>query len=136
MSLEDEVNLEPHELPTGSLPIWIERWPNLTDVMVLEKIKSDYSKDMSVTVHKLVPIDDDKLAREENNSEVAEWCRAHGWKFEIDSNVQGTEDECVVILTRPLYQLYPEYISRARNLLIIVTSLRVYPRQTPEDIVG
>ena len=51
------------------------------------------------------------------------WCKNNGWKFVNDSNVQGTEDECIVILTRPLYLLYPEYLSRAQSLLIIITTI-------------
>ena len=54
---------------------------------------------------------------------MMEWCKINGWKFVNDSNVQGTEDECIVILARPLYLLYPEYLSRARNLLIIITTI-------------
>ena len=40
----------------------------------------------------------------------------------IVSNVQGTEDECVVMMTRSTNAIYPEYFSRARNLLIIITT--------------
>ena len=39
------------------------------------------------------------------------------------ANAQGTEDECVVLFQRPMSLIFPEYMSRARNLLIIVTTL-------------
>ena len=58
------------------------------------------------------------------------WCKANGWNFITDSNIQGTEDECIVILTRPKYLIYPEYFSRARNVLVIVTTCENF---IPED---
>ena len=38
-------------------------------------------------------------------------------------NAQGTEHECVVLFQRPMSYIYPEFMSRARNVLIIVTTL-------------
>ena len=107
-------------LPSGSIPIWIDRWANVTDIEILEKIKHEYAKEKSVTVHSIWQLWEDKT---DSTAEIEKWCKAHGWTFLTDSNVQGTEDECVVILTRPMYALFPEYFSRARNLLIIVTTI-------------
>ena len=77
-----------------------------------------------ILVHSLMPYT--KVGKSdiaEDELKVIEWCKYNGWKYVNDSNVQGTEDECIVILTRPLYLLYPEYLSRARNLLIIITTI-------------
>ena len=71
---------------------------------------------------KAIDWDAQKSNVSENEIEVIQWCKTNGWKYINDSNIQGTEDECVVILTRPIYRMFPEYISRARNLLVIVTT--------------
>ena len=121
LSFNEEITVtDERMLPSGSIPIWIDRWANVTDIEILEKIKHEYAKEKSVTVHSIWQLWEDKT---DSTAEIEKWCKAHGWTFLTDSNVQGTEDECVVILTRPMYALFPEYFSRARNLLIIVTTI-------------
>ena len=57
------------------------------------------------------------------SSEIGEWCRSHGWRTITDVNAKGTEDQCFILFRRPMTPIYPEYIGRAKNLIIIVTTL-------------
>ena len=53
--------------------------------------------------------------------EVTTWCADKGWSVYMDYSreyVQGTEHQCFVIMGG---DLYAEYISRGRNMLVYVT---------------
>ena len=58
------------------------------------------------------------------SGEIGEWCRTHGWKTMTDVNAKGTEDQCFILFRRPMAPIYPEYIGRAKNLIIIVTTMQ------------
>ena len=56
---------------------------------------------------------------------IGEWCTSHGWRMVGDHDLQGTEDQCVVIFRRYAAlsaMIYPEHLGRAKNQLIIVTT--------------
>ena len=48
---------------------------------------------------------------------AAVWCEERGWKYHHAENIYGCEAQCVVLLD---CDLSAEYITRARNMLIIV----------------
>ena len=91
----------------------------MTDLEVLEIIRRDYTANYSVTLTSVFPF----LDGVGGMSGIKEWCRKHDWKTTTDANAQGTEDQCFVLLKRPMSPIFPEYMSRAKNLLIIVTTL-------------
>ena len=50
LSIFDEKDVEnPNLLPPGNLPIWINRWANLSSIDILKVIKLEYATDLSVT---------------------------------------------------------------------------------------
>ena len=49
---------------------------------------------------------------------AAEFCQEKGWKYRDYWDMQGCEDECVIVMDC----LYPESISRPHNLLVVVTT--------------
>ena len=48
---------------------------------------------------------------------AAAWCEERGWKYHPALGIYGCEAQCVVLLD---CLLEPEYLTRARNMLIIV----------------
>ena len=51
----------------------------------------------------------------------ADWCRRRGWQLCEPNDIYGCEARCVVLLD---CLLYPEFITRAINTLVIVTNNR------------
>ena len=58
------------------------------------------------------------------SGELGEWCRTHGWRTMTNVNAKGSEDQCFILFSRPLTPIYPEYMGRAKNLIIIVTTIQ------------
>ena len=54
----------------------------------------------------------------DRNEEIAEWCSENSQKYLESGNINGYEDAACVLLD---CDLTPELITRARNLLVIVT---------------
>ena len=102
-------------VPSGRLPVWIERTDVVEDVEVLEKIKEEHViQDETVTViHEHHPA----------SKAVSDWCEKYGWRYLSSGSISGIEDQCVVVID---YEPSFEEISRARNLLVIVTTCGRY----------
>ena len=133
LDLQDEIILDGNEqlLPVGQVPIWIERAPNISDIDVLQQIENEYVQGRSVTLIFNWQIMQSKIRYykerpSDREAIVIKWCKDHtNWKYVINTNVQGMEDECVVIITRPLFNILSlelECLTRARSLLVIVTT--------------
>ena len=103
-------------LPPGRLSVWVERSQGVTDDQVLNFIKENYlggaNLRLSVTV----------LQSGANPSATAEqWCGERKWRHLADTtSIVGSEDQCIVLLDPET--TVPEFISRGRNLLVIVTT--------------
>ena len=52
----------------------------------------------------------------EPSEEVRGWCEGRGWRCVEDISIDGSEDDCIVTMGG----VAPEYISRARKLLVVV----------------
>ena len=90
-------------------------------------LKDKYVGDHSVTLTSIFPLMEMpaiiKKGTVHEVRQIGEWCEAHGWKVMTQANAQGTEHECVVLFQRPMSHIFPEFMSRARNVLVIVTTL-------------
>ena len=125
ITMQNDLGLPPDNLPKGQAPIWIKppkkatrldmleqvaRIPeiqNCPDVMVLMYLgKNDRTTDWC---------DQDTATRAES------WCRERGWKLYEPNSVYGCEAKVVVLLD---CLVYPEFITRGINLLVIVTNNR------------
>ena len=109
----NDKSLDPNLLPTGRLPIWIQRSPQVPDRTILELIKKEYMSDKE---HATI------LSYKENESEIeeiAQWCDQNGCRYITDKYPWGIEDQVVVIFNS---SPGPEALSRARNCLIMVTT--------------
>ena len=53
----------------------------------------------------------------QRDERAAAWCEERGWKYHHGTSIYGCEAQCVVLLD---CYLYPEWITRARNFLIII----------------
>ena len=51
--------------------------------------------------------------------DAAAWCKERGWQYHFAAIIFGCEAQCVVLLDCPLNT---EYLTRARNMLIIVNN--------------
>ena len=125
ISLKDEKLADESMLPKGNVPMWIEVSKNVSDKEVLDFISSKYTLGMSVTLTFFFPTNfsNSEKTPDKKTHELGKTCKAHGWSSITDKNAQGTEDECFIIFRRPWYPVYPENMARARQLLIIVTTV-------------
>ena len=99
-------------LPPGGLPVWVERVREVTDDQVLDFINENLLDEIEGgTV----------LYQQGNPSGAGErWCTTNsGWRYVEGPKIVGSEDRCVVLMDAGLA---PEFISRGRNLLVIVTT--------------
>ena len=55
----------------------------------------------------------------DRDERAAAWCEERGWKYYLNRRIYGCEAQCVVLLDCPLYT---EYLTRARNMLIILNN--------------
>ena len=100
-------------LPPGQLPVWVERSWEVTDSQVFDFIKEKHLADAKLSVTVLHHYYDPSANAEE-------WCGEHGWRFLEEHKINGSEDQVVVIMDG--LPMLPEYISRARNLQVIVST--------------
>ena len=98
-------------LPRGRLPLWIQRSGEESDVAMLQLVKEDYIQAETVTV---------LHAKNRPSEEARAWCEGQGWGYVDQAMIYGSEAQCVVLLGA---QVYPETVSRGRNLLVVVTTL-------------
>ena len=104
------------ELPSGDKPVWIQKGREITDHCVLQDIKDNYTLGFGVTLL----YHDDCIQSNERLEFISEWCQDNNWKLFEAKTVAGCEDEFVITYDFPPG---PEHISRARNGLIMVTTL-------------
>ena len=112
--MDDEVTLPADQLPPGTTPLWYDAPKGYPKRAILEKIsESEEISGLSVTVIYTYPKDRDEGA--------AEFCQEKGWNYRDLEDMQGCEDECIIVM----HCLTAESISRPHNLLVLVT--------TPDD---
>ena len=104
----DHQELADDQLPAGHTPVWIEPPLDATQVQMLERVETMVEEYQDVMV---LCYERDEVA--------AAWCEERGWQYHLADNIYGCEAQCVVLL---YCSLYTELLTRARNMLIIVTS--------------
>ena len=107
--MKDDVPLEAKDLPGGFTPIWVVVPEGTTHKDILEKL-SELREigNRSVTV----------LHKDDRSDGAANYCDQHNWNYRDLCQMWGCEDEVIIAINA----LYPEAISRAHNLLVVVTS--------------
>ena len=113
ISLDKDLEVAPALLPDGHLPLWVECLRNTSEVAALEFVATlpQLQQYTSVTV----------IQDSYTDTAVRVWCRNSGWRCYDQEKIYGTEDQVCVLLD---CSLRPEHLSRAVNLLIIVTTYR------------
>ena len=106
LSTAADQELSDDQLPAGHTPVWIEPPRGATQVQMLERVETMAGQYQDVMV---LYSDRDKRA--------ATWCKERGWKYYNADIIYGCEAQCVVLLD---CLLFPEWITRARNMLIII----------------
>ena len=103
-------------LPKGVCPIWLKVDEKVSTQDVLQHLDDKYVKfhGNKTILYERVGFEKRWLFKDMN-----EWFAKHEWKCFDSMNYTGSEDQCIVLLD---CGLNPEYISRARNQLIIITS--------------
>ena len=99
------------QLPAGHTPIWIEPPRGATEVQMLERVETMAGPYQDLMV----------LYRYDRDERAAAWCEERGWKYLYARNIYGCEAQCVVLLD---CYLETEFLTRARNMLIIVNNYR------------
>ena len=107
LSMAADQKLADDQLPAGHTPVWIEPPPGATEVQMLERVETMAGQYQDVMV---LYWDRDERA--------AAWCKERGWQYISGANIYGCEAQCVVLLN--CYHLLTEYLTRGRNMLIIV----------------
>ena len=114
MSSEEE--LDPDQLPRGQTPIWIQPPEDASEIEMMERVlkipELEQYKD-NVTV--LYP------GSRKKDDDAMDWCNQRGYKYIEEDNITGAEDQVVILLNT---NVWPEYITRGINMLIIVTDNR------------
>ena len=111
--LESSIDME-LEMPSGDLPIWIQKEKSESHYEVLKNIKDNFIASYNVTL--LYHESSASLAGLEY---ISQWCREHKWKFIDADKVVGSEYQFIITYNFPPG---PEHISRARNGLVMVTT--------------
>ena len=106
LSTAADQELADDQLPAGHTPVWIEPPGGATQVQMLERVETMAGQYQDVMV---LYWDSDERA--------AAWCKERGWKYHSARNIYGCEAQCVVLLD---CLLETEYLTRARNMLIIL----------------
>ena len=106
LSMAADQELPDDQLPAGHIPVWIEPPDGTTQVEMLERVETMARQYQDVMV-----------LHWGSDERAAVWCEERGWRYHITSNIYGCEAQCVILLD---CGMEPEYITRARNMLIIV----------------
>ena len=107
LSMAADPELADDQLPAGHTPVWIEPPGGATQVQMLERVETMAEQYQEVMV----------LHNGHRDERAAAWCEERGWKYHNAQNIYGCEAQCVVLLNCPLRT---EYLTRARNMLIIL----------------
>ena len=113
ISLDKDLEVAPALLPDGHLPVWVECPSNARYVAALEFVATLPQLQLytSLTVIRGLYTDADA---------VRALCETRGWRCYEDNKIYGIEDQVCVLLD--CGDLRPELLSRAVNLLVIVTT--------------
>ena len=111
LSTADDEELADDQLPAGHTPVWIEPPGGATQVQMLERVETMAGQYQDVMV----------LHWSDRDERAAAWCEERGWQYHDADYIYGCESQCVVLLQCPLET---EYLTRARNMLIIFNSRR------------
>jgi len=110
LSMKTDVELADSELPPGPKPIWLQCPENTSEVEILEHVSK--MEEMQPYTDIMV-ISKDRAARA--------WCEEReNWRGHNSLDLHGSECQACVTID----WLGPEYISRAANLLVLVTTWR------------
>ena len=110
LSMAADQELADDQLPAGETPIWIQPPRGATQVDILERVETMAAQYQDVMVlNRGFPGERDETA--------AAWCEKKGWKYHGALDIHGCEAECLVELQSDLHS---EYITRGRNMLIIL----------------
>ena len=101
--------LSDDQLPAGHTPIWIEPPDGASQVQMLERVETMVGEYKDVMV----------LYSYGRDERAAGWCEERRWKYKHPLSICGCEAQCVVLLDCGLLS---EFITRARNMLIILAS--------------
>ena len=109
ISLDKDLEVAPALLPDGHLPLWVECPEDTSRVAALEFVATlpQLQQYTSVTVISYIP------------DAVRAWCETRGWRCYATGRIFGLEDQVCILLD---CRLRPEQLSRAVNLLVIVTT--------------
>ena len=111
LSTAADQELADDQLPAGNTPVWIEPPRGATEVQMLERVETMAGQYQDVMV-----LYGSSSSRDER---AAAWCEERGWKYHWGLNIYGCEAQCVVLLN---CELRTEYLTRARNMLIILNN--------------
>ena len=103
MAADEE--LADDQLPAGHTPVWIEPPGGATQVQMLERVETMAGQYQDVMV-----------LYDGRDERAAAWCEERGWQYHNANNIFGFEAQCVVLLDG---YMYPEFLTRSRNMLII-----------------
>ena len=110
LSTAADEELADDQLPAGHTPVWIEPPRGATQVQMLERVETMAGQYQDVMVLHC-----------RHKKTAAAWCKKRGWQYHSAPSIDGCEAQCVVLLQCPLMT---EYLTRARNMLIIVNNQR------------
>ena len=113
LSTAADQELADDQLPAGHTPVWIETPSGATEVQMLERVETMAGQYQDVMVLYTASYERDKRA--------AAWCEERGWRYHQNINIHGCEAQCVVLLN---CSLFTEFLTRARNMLIILNNDR------------
>ena len=113
LSTAADQELADDQLPAGHTPVWIEPPRGATEVQMLERVETMAGQYQDVMV---LYSGGYGYHRDER---AAAWCKERGWKYHSVGNIYGCEAQCVVLLD---CSLETEYLTRARNMLIILNN--------------
>ena len=111
--MSSDQELDPDQLPRGHTPIWIQPPEDATQIEMMERV---------LKIPKLKQYNNNVTVMYENmDAEVMDMCNKLGYKYIDDRNMTGAEDQVVILLNT---DVWPEYITRGINMLIIMYNKR------------
>ena len=111
MDMSSDQEIVSDLLPTGHTPIWIEAPDGTSEFDMIKRVTKiaelvQYKNNVTVLLTKW-------------NFAVTAQCKQLGWKCTFHDLFVGLEDQVVILLNNG--ELLPEQITRAINMLIIIT---------------
>ena len=109
LDMSSDKELDPDQLPRGHTPIWIQPPEDASQIEMMERVLKiqeleQYNNNVTVLYHS-------------KDDQVMDMCYKMGYKYIDSYNMTGAEDQVVILLNTGVY---PEYITRGINMLIIV----------------